>query len=294
MGTSYVELAVSADAALTEQLVALFSQLGIEGFWEDEGVLRCYISEDRWSASLLEEFRDTAGLIARSSQSAAPAISVRRFEGKNWNEEWERTIRPIRVGTRFVITPTWHTYTPSSDDIVLTIDPKMSFGTGYHETTRLVLQLMEKHLRPGIRLLDVGTGTGVLAIAGIRLGAVSAVGVDVDEWSFENAQENVRLNGVEHRVTILLGGIEQAISGEFDMIVANIQRSVIVPLLGEMQERITGDGTLILSGLLVQDREAILTALRDSGFRANDELTENEWIALAASPLPTAARTRSR
>ena len=115
---------------------------------------------------------------------------------KNWNSAWEETIRPIRVSERIVVAPTWHPFNGGPGDIVLTIDPKMSFGTGYHESTRLLLGLMERHLRIGARVLDAGTGTGILAIAALKLGAASAIAFDIDEWSFVNAVDNTRLNGV--------------------------------------------------------------------------------------------------
>ena len=230
-----------------------------------------------------EEVETTVARIARAS-NPRPTVSVRTIDPKNWNAEWEKTITPIKVTDRIVITPTWHPYNASPGQIVLTIDPKMSFGTGYHETTRLVLRLMEHHVRPGTTVLDVGTGTGVLAIAGLKLGAVSAVGVDVDEWSYDNSLENAKLNGVEEQVTFLHGDLTAVPPATFGLIVANIQLNVIVPLLPEMRDRLTPEGTLILSGLLLQDREQILNALDRSTFHLLEEMQENEWIALAVQP----------
>ncbi len=278
---SYTELEITADEELSEQLIGIFSQLGFEGFWQDGSLLRCYIQSNRWNDGMLDEAERVAKTVQRSSNSTAPQFRVTTLEDRNWNEEWEKTIQPIHVTDRIVITPTWHSYEAKNGEVVLIIDPKMSFGTGYHETTRLVLRLMEKYVKRGMTLLDVGTGTGVLAIAGIKLGAASAVGVDNDEWSYENAIENIRLNGVEERISITMSELASVRSGKVDMIVANIQRNVIEPLLPEMKSRLNQDGVMILSGLLDVDEEPTREAVQGSGFKVQEMLRENEWIAVS-------------
>jgi ribosomal protein L11 methyltransferase len=285
MGSAFIEVQIQADGALRENLAAILGQTGFEGFWEDGTILRCYISENRWTPQMLEEIQSIAATVSRSSSSTAPRIRVASIPDRNWNEEWEKTIRPIEVTDRIVITPTWHTYDSRPDQLVLRIDPKMSFGTGYHETTRLILKLMERHIRVGISLLDIGTGTGVLAIAGIRLGARSAVAVDVDEWSYRNALENLELNGVSDRVRVIQGDITAVPSDAFDMIVANIQLNIIEPILGILRSRLGPGGVMLLSGLLCGDEEQILLSLRQNRIGIKDRLTENEWLALACTTL---------
>lgn len=282
MSKSYVEVEILADSSLADALTGILAQLGFEGFWEDGSALKAYMRADRWSPALLDEVRTVAGLVSRSSTSTPPTISAREIAEKNWNEEWEKTIRPIQVTERIMITPTWHAVNPRPGRIVLTIDPKMSFGTGYHESTRLVLRLMDGAVRPGTTLLDVGTGTGVLAIAGVKLGASSAVAVDVDDWSYDNALENAGLNGVADRVRVIHGDISAAPANLFDMIVANIQRNIIEPILEEMLSRLAPNGLIILSGLLQADEEAILQALGAHCLVVRQRLFEREWLALAA------------
>ncbi len=277
---SFTELSITADDALREHLIGILSQLGFEGFWEDGKVLRGYIATDRWSDAMLTEVERIIATVHRSSTSVAPTISLQTLEDKNWNEEWERTIRPIHVTDRIVIAPTWHTYTPQANEVLITIDPKMSFGTGYHETTRLILRMMEETVRPGMTLLDVGTGTGILAIAGIKLGATSAIAVDNDAWAYENASENVRLNRVEKHVQVLLGDLSSVAGHSFHLIVANIQRNVIEPLVPQMRAMLAPSGKMILSGLLLEDEEPIVRALLNSGCIVVSTLKENEWVAL--------------
>ncbi len=282
MPRSFIEVEINADHDLVDQLVGILSQLGFEGFWEDGDILKCYISGGRWIPSMQEEIQSIVSRMNRPSSSRAPRIAVQLLEDKNWKEEWEKTIRPIQVTERIVIKPTWHEYTPTPGQVVITIDPKMAFGTGYHETTRLVLRLMEKHVQKGMKVLDVGTGTGVLAIAGAVLGASAVVGVDIDEWSYDNAVENVDLNRVEDRVKILQGDLSSLPPERFDMIVANIQLNVIDQMLPDIRERLNTGGVLLLSGLLLIDREHILGALAGYGFTVSEETKENEWLAVAA------------
>jgi ribosomal protein L11 methyltransferase len=279
----YVEVEITAGQVLAENLIAILSQLGFEGFWEADGILRCYISMNRWSPAFLEEVNSVVSLVARSSDSAAPRIRVQTIEERNWNEEWERTIQPIRITDRIVIAPSWNPVHPKTGDIVLTIDPKMSFGTGYHETTRLMLALLDQVVRPGARLLDVGTGTGVLAIAGIKLGCSRAVGCDTDEWSFENARENAAKNGVTEKVKIIRGSVSDCPPGHFEIVAANIQLTVIMPILHELKSRMTPEGVLLLSGLLLQDEEDITRTLLKHNLSPQKHLIENEWLALTAT-----------
>ncbi len=209
-------------------------------------------------------------------------VSVRTAEDQNWNAAWEKTIRPIRVTDSIIITPSWHEVHPEPGQVVLVIDPKMSFGTGYHETTRLSLRLLETFLKPAMRVLDVGTGTGVLAIAAARLGASAVTGIDIDEWSYNNALENAERNGVTHLVTIHQKPLSMLPPSPCELVVANIQLDVITGLIGEFASRLTDKGILLLSGLLLTDRPAITTLLENNDLSPLAELDENEWIAIAA------------
>lgn len=281
MPDGYVEVTIGADAPLAENLSAILSQLGFEGFWEEEGALHCYISATRWSDLFLEEVRSVVGLVARSSQTPSPSIDVRGIPLQNWNAEWEKTITPIRVTDRIVIAPSWHQPEAGPEDVVLTIDPKMSFGTGYHETTRLMLRLLQDRVCPGFSVLDVGTGTGVLAIAALRLGAGWAIGCDIDPWSIENARENGTVNGVAGRFTIVEGEISAVPREPYDLVLANIQLNVIAPILGEIRERCAPDGFILLAGLLLRDEEEIRSLLRSHALEVVERRAENEWVAFA-------------
>ena len=282
MPQTYIELAIGSDPAAFEAYIGLMAEEGFNGFWEDGGVLRAYIQSGKWSGSRLSELQLRLAGVASALALPPPSIAATRVQEKNWNKAWESTIRPIRVTDHIVIAPTWHPHKPRPGDIVLTIDPKMSFGTGYHESTRLMLALLEKHLLPGARVLDVGTGTGVLAIAAIKLGAASALGVDNDEWSYDNAKENAGLNGLTGQFAVRRGDLSAVHEAGFDLILVNIQKDVIEKMLTGLAAHLAQEGRLLMSGLLHADRDALVSSLRASGLKVIGEQTDHDWIAFAA------------
>jgi ribosomal protein L11 methyltransferase len=281
---SYVEVEIQADASLTEQLIGLMSQLGFEGFWEDQMSLKCYMGSQRWEPGMLAEVESLAGLLVQTSKSSLPRISVRTIREENWNAAWEKTIQPIRISPRIVVAPSWQPFTPQAGEVVLTINPKMSFGTGYHESTRLAAGLLESSLRPGMTVLDIGTGTGILAIASVKLGAREATGIDTDEWAYNNACENADLNDVRHLVHLRLCSVKELDRKRFHIVLANIQKDVIQRLLHDMVDRLEPSGTLILSGLLEADDKPIEEQLLSEGMCIMQKVREDDWIALAAQP----------
>jgi ribosomal protein L11 methyltransferase len=282
MHRPHIELTVGTEAAAFDTITGALSLEGFDGFWEDGTSLRAYIPEGRWNPDRLDGLRRTLTDITGHFSLPPPSLTLAPIADQNWNRAWEETVRPIRVTPRIVVAPTWHPYPGGPGEIVLTIDPKMSFGTGYHESTRLMLALMETHLRAGARVLDAGTGTGILAIAALKLGAASAIGFDIDEWSFENAQENGRLNGVSDRFAVRQGDLGSVPESGFDLVAANIQKNVIEEMLPGLLSRLAPGGTMLLSGLLAADRDAMVSTLRREGLAAAEELHEEEWIAFAA------------
>jgi len=269
-----IEIRIGKDAQ--ELLVAFMSDLGCRGFAEEDDVLKCYIKKDEWTNAKASELNN---FLTRLNDKYT--MSINQIENRNWNALWESTIEPIEVTERIVIKPTWKSYGDEKGKIIITIDPKMSFGTGYHETTKLMLRLMEEFVKPRDIVLDVGSGTGILAITAVKLGAQKAIGIDNDEWSFQNANENIALNGIQNRVEIRLGTISDVIEREFNLIVANLTRNTILEMLADLKGRLKDNGILILSGLLRDDEKTIHDALERHRFNIIKTLIENEWIAVA-------------
>jgi ribosomal protein L11 methyltransferase len=201
---------------------------------------------------------------------------------KNWNAAWERTVGIVEATDRIIIKPSWKRLrTKDRTKIVLHIDPKMSFGTGHHETTRLCLALLERHLRAGNSVLDVGTGTGILAIAARKLGARRVLAIDTDDWSVSNAQENVIKNGVAPQVTVRKSALNTIHAQRFDLVLANIDFPTISRSLTKLTSFLSRNGILILSGLLVSDLEQLLDLLKRQSAIPIELIAENEWAALA-------------
>ncbi len=245
------------------------------GFLEEDLWWEVYFEEEHWPAV------EASFLRRLEEEGLTAAYELETIEQQNWNQEWEDSIQPIKVSDRFLITPSWHPVAGEEGMTVLVIDPKMSFGTGYHATTRLMLRLMEGLLHDGDRVLDVGTGTGVLAIAAVLCGAREADGVDTDEWSYDNALENAQRNGVAEQCRFVLGSIEQA-AGEYDLILSNITKIDNLQLLPTFLGHLTPGGRVILSGFYAQDAVDLRAALETLGLRVLHERSEEEWCAVSA------------
>lgn len=208
------------------------------------------------------------------------SINFELVEQKNWNEEWEKSLHPIRVSNKIIIKPSFRDYQPHSNEIVIEIDPKMSFGTGYHETTRLMIRLIEKHINDNSKVLDVGTGTGILAIAAIKLGAKFVEACDIDLDIEKNFLENISRNNVRNYCKFTPGSILDINSYDFDLILANIHTNVLIEIANEIKKRLKPNGKVILSGILINDINEIVKSYERLNLKLIDKETENEWAGL--------------
>lgn len=208
------------------------------------------------------------------------SIEEEIVQDKNWNEEWEKNLKIIKVSDKIIIKPSFKEYESKSNEIVITIDPKMSFGTGEHSTTKLSLQALEKYIKPDYKVLDIGTGTGILAIASIKLGASYALGIDNDEWSIENSMENIKRNNVEDKIEIELNEISNIDKNKFDLIIANIQKNILMEIANEIKRKCKENGFIILSGLLKDDQNDIQSKYENIGFEFIEQKSLEEWIVM--------------
>lgn len=273
----YIKLVIKIGDKYQESLIAELFDMGFDGFEQRENQIITYISKQNFSINDRERIDQL--LTAYPGNGFIESEEV--VADQNWNEQWEETIKAQTVG-QFFIRPTWSRDTVPSDKILLEIDPKMSFGTGYHETTRLMLKILPKIVNENDTVIDVGTGTGILSIAAIKLGAEHALAFDIDEWSISNTKENILLNDVVDFITVKKGSTELIPEDQkFEIVLANIERNVILDILPDMGKALMRNGKLVLSGLLESDQKMVLDEMGDR-FQIVDILQENEWIAIHA------------
>lgn len=275
---NYKEFAATFVPFNVELISGAFWNLDIAGINELENSLVLFAIED---SPVTKE--DVEGILqAFKDENLVESFSVEEeiIENRNWNEEWEKKVRVIEVTDKIVIKPSFKEYTAKANQVIIQIDPKMSFGTGEHQTTKLVLQFCEKYVHKDDLVLDVGCGTGVLAIGSVMLGARKAIGIDNDEWCLLNGNENVALNKIEDRVNIRLCETKDVAEKDFDLILANINKHILLEIRNDLFDKMKASGRIILSGLLTTDEEDIVVSYSETGLKLIEKKILDEWIAL--------------
>jgi ribosomal protein L11 methyltransferase len=213
-----------------------------------------------------------------------PTASYELIEEQNWMEAWKQHYKPLTIGERLLVLPAWHT-APDGERVAIRIEPGMAFGTGVHPTTQLCLQLLEKIVRPGDSVIDIGCGSAILAVAAMKLGATQAVAVDIDEQALDNARLNAQLNEVE--IEIGVGSVSEVRRGDYglqlaDVVLANILAPVLVRLLDDgLGALMAPGGALVLSGVLDEQAETLESALKKHGLKIEAVKKIQDWQAYA-------------
>jgi ribosomal protein L11 methyltransferase len=276
---AFLEFVIPARSWLSSEkeiLYAKMAQIGFEGFIEGDNDIRAFIDEAIYAEVQLNQLMDEmAGLNIKVQ------YRFHKTEDQNWNEEWEKKFTPVIINDRVLIRAPFH---DSSNDLdcTLVIEPKMSFGTGHHYTTKLMIREMGNHDLEGKRILDMGCGTGVLGIYACKLGAARVLGVDNDQWAYENALENASRNRATS-MEVRLGDVGVLHQEDFDMILANITRNILVHDLSEYVGHLTNGGVLLLSGFLAEDAQYVLNEAYRCGLDHLNTSEESNWISLTFS-----------
>ena len=256
-------------------------EIGAAGLEETSNGVRIFFPSGMTDQTIRKPLND----YVRSLKDMGHAIADPVFhpvEEEDWGRAWKENFKPIRAGTRIVVKPPWEPWPSSPEECVIEISPKMAFGTGSHETTRLCLEMLERFLKPGLSVLDVGTGSGILAIAAVKLGASRAAAVDVEEESVENARENLQLNGIEDCVTVRLGSLEILPAEPYDLILANIDRITLAHMLPKFSSFGHPGTIVILSGILAEEKRIFGDLLEQSPFKLIESRELGEWVGFAA------------
>ena len=285
MTDKYLQLRISTEPSagsigqVNDLIVGFLSDVGAEGFVEESNELSCYFADRKWNPSFRTDVSEFLNNLKKQGKLKSFSIEVSEVRNQDWNRQWEDSIVPIEVTKNVAIKPSWKEYDGDAK-IVIEIDPKMSFGTGHHETTRMMIQLLEKFVNGGEKVLDIGTGTGVLAIAAVKLGAESCIAIDSDDWSIENARENIKKNGVGDKLELIKGDLTSVPNSEFDIVVANLNRNTLLYIRDEMYDRCVKGGNLLVTGVLTIDEDDITASYTEKGFASVEALREAEWSAL--------------
>ena len=208
-------------------------------------------------------------------------LEMKDVDEEDWSNAWKKYYHPVQVGEHLVVCPSWEAYDRKPDEVVLTLNPGMAFGTGTHDTTRLCMELLEKYITPQDTVLDVGCGSGILAITAALLGANKIIGCDIDEVAVKVAGENAALNGVQDRIAFHQGDLTSQVEGSFQIICANIVADVIIRLSEDAGRYLAKDGIFITSGIIDTREQDVLNALVQNGFQVIERRTSGGWVALA-------------
>ena len=264
----------SADAS--DVLAAMAGEAGFETFEETETGLKGYVQQSLFDVSALK-----AALEDFPFEDTTIGYDIREAEDRDWNEQWEQEgFEPIIISDNLIIHDGRH-LPDSTPDIAIEIDAKLAFGTGNHETTRMICSTLLE-LQPKVRVLDCGTGTGILSICALKLGAQEAVGYDIDEWSVDNARHNAVINQVDNRFTSLLGdaSILNKVEGTFDLVMANINRNILLNDMPQFVSKMNGDATLILSGFYTDDCQILIEKAQTLGLSLRQQKEDQQWACL--------------
>ncbi len=279
---SYYEVAITVPAESKDALVHRLTEMGCLGVTDLEERILAYFNDACDVAVLKEGLRAFSDVLRKAGLDPAFTFEFMNLPDKDWNEVWKKNIRPIDVGGIFLILPSWETEQP--DRINLVIDAGMVFGTGHHHTTQSCLLLIKRFMdhRAKDRFLDIGTGTGILAICASKLGFREVIGVDIDPLAVEAAPRNVSLNRLDN-VSIREGGITAA-DGTFDFIAGNLLSEIIISIAPEIAARLNASGAVLLSGIMVGQEDEVIAQMEKTGLKCVEKVVADIWVSLIFRP----------
>lgn len=293
----WIELSVEVDHEAVEPVVELFSRYGYnegvvieEPFTQDRDGdnvrvditrpfrVRTFIPQETFDTTSLDAIRNGIWHLGQIRGTGELLVETRNEE--DWANAWKDHYVPVRVGTRVVVRPPWRAYVPEDDDVVVLLDPGMAFGTGTHPTTQVALRLLEQLEIEGRSVFDVGSGSGILAIAAAKLGARSVVGVDIDAVSVRQAVANVALNEESDTVRIWKSDMapESDDARTYDIVVANIIARVLIEIAEQVSRSVSHDGTLVLSGIIDSKESGVVEVYQSLGFEMVERMQIEDWI----------------
>jgi len=296
----WIELTVDVPPEYAEPMSEIFHRYGhggvaIEqeaGYNPDEGesppvpdfvTIKTYLPVDNTTERRRNQIDIGVRLVAHLA-TISP-LKEKYVEEEDWQNAWKEHFHPLRIGRHLVICPTWRTVETSESDILIHLDPGMAFGTGHHPTTRTCMEILERETKPGDRILDVGCGSGILSVVAVKVGATSALGLEIDPVAARAGEENVRINGIEDKVQIVQGTLPSPLAEarSFDIVAANISAKVVTNLAQHLIDSVAIGGKLIAGGIIEPHVEDVTKALNAVGASIDETFIDGDWVTLLAS-----------
>lgn len=295
----WIELAVDVDAEAVESVTELFGQYGfnegvaIDEPYEQEGdgdnmtvaldrpfTIRTYVADTDFNPELVESVRQ--GLWHLGQMRSISDLKITNLKEEDWANAWKEHFQVHRIGDRVVIRPSWREYTPQGDEVVVDLDPGMAFGTGLHPSTRLSMLGLESVITPNATVLDVGTGSGILAIAALKLGASHADAVDVETIAVRATNENAAINKVSDQLRVELGSVGEGepFDGEYDIVLANIIARILIELSDALVAHTKPGGSLVLAGIIESREQDVVNAFAARGATVVQRRQAEDWVSL--------------
>ena len=270
---SYTKLSVCTTEEQGEILAAYLAEYPFDSFDYGKGLFNAYIPKEE-----LEGCRDEVKSLL--DEEGFIDYFFEEIEAQNWNAVWESNFDEVEVRGKVLIRAPFHKERPNYNGLEVIIQPKMSFGTGHHCTTQLMIESMLEGSPEGKRVLDMGSGTGVLAIVAAKLGAESVLAVEIDDMAEESVRENIALNGVDDKIESICGDVAAIEGREFDLVLANINRNILLADMEAYDKTLTVGGRLVLSGFLAEDVEILIKKATSLGYKLAKKRTNDIWQSL--------------
>ena len=275
----YIELNISVtDTEQSEIMMALLSDFPFESFSEEEGALRAYIQLAEWEQSC----HDVEQMLSQEGVS----FSVADVQTQNWNAEWESSFEAVDIAGECPIRIRAEHHAAAEEGVIdVVIAPRMSFGTGHHTTTALMSATIAASAVEGKVGLDMGCGTGVLAIVALKCGAERMIAVDIDDWACDSCRDSIALSGVAERVDVRCGSIDVVAGEKVDFILANINRNILQMMMADFAQSLNPEGWIAMSGFLQEDAAAVAQAAREHGLEMVSEQSQDGWVVMVCKKM---------
>lgn len=303
----WCEISIQTSHEAVELIAEIFRDLGASGVViEDPELVNDYITSGKWDYTDIPIAKETEVVVekaylpvngelegriqtlqqeikaleSRGVNTAPAALTTAELQDEDWSDTWKKYFHTEKPGERVVIKPTWEEYAPQGDEVVIELDPGAAFGTGTHATTSMCIRQLEKLVKPGMTVFDVGTGSGILSIISAKLGATNIQAVDYDDSVLKIVEENLEQNNVQDIISVAQSDLMQNVHGKAELVIANIIADIIIRLFDQLDEHLEQDGTLLTSGIIEDRIEDVLAAAEAHGYGVVERLENKGWACI--------------